>query len=232
MKSQVGKQVSRKAAAPVPPSTAIQASAATPAPQPPIPRPRPPFWTVPVTGLLFVAWLGYLVYLVITLPHAPGGGPVVLSRPQFGYSQLDVIAQVESIAGPVVIKEVLYPSFLRQSPLVGQRIVVTNLDLCRDKGNGASDFSGPGPYILALRPTDLTYAAGITGLGLSPAGVSLLQAVSQPPPEVGFTLSYEVQPTPPSPGFPDPGGRRPGPPRIYRDIDATRAQLKQIPKPE
>ncbi len=31
-------------------------------------------------ALLFAAWLGYLVYLVVTLPHTASGAPLILSR--------------------------------------------------------------------------------------------------------------------------------------------------------
>ena len=85
-----------------------------------------------VTGVLFFSWLSYLIFLWWTLPHAPGGGPVVLSRPQFLISNDDVIAQIDSLTGPVTIKEVVFPTKSpREAALRGQTIRVTNLRQCR-----------------------------------------------------------------------------------------------------
>ena len=106
----------------------------SPAPQPAAAKPR--VWPAVVSGLLFFGWLGYLIFLVVTLPQAPGGGPVVLSRPQFLVSDLDVSANITDLRGPVVIEEVFYPREGGPSP--GQKIVVSNLAKC-DK-----DWRGPG----------------------------------------------------------------------------------------
>ncbi len=90
---------------------------------------------------LFLAWIGWLAYLAITAAR-----PVVLSRPQFLVSDLDVIAQVEETkTGPnqkATVKEVYWP--LRDRPIsVDQTILVTNLEAC-------TGWQGPGRYILAL----------------------------------------------------------------------------------
>ncbi len=133
-------------------------------------------WPAVVSGLLFFGWLGYLIFLVVTLPQAPGGGPVVLSRPQFLVSDLDVSANITDLRGPVVIDEVFYPREGGPSP--GQKIVVSNLAKC------APDWRGPGRYILALRPTGLAYGAWLTGLLATP-GAGPLQALCLPGVDVG-----------------------------------------------
>ncbi len=195
-------------------------------------------WAV-ITGLLFFGWIGYLLYLVQTRPQGPHGGPVILSRPQFLISELDVIAQVDSLGGPVVVQKVVNPRSPEVKGLEGQPIIVTNLGKChrlprseQERNHPVLDFTGPGKYILALRSTRLGRAANLLGLAADPAAGMLL-AASQPPTELETAISYEVVPTPPSPGFPSPfAGVPAGPPRIYPAIPATIAQLEQIPKPE
>jgi len=189
---------------------------------------------VVLSGLLFFGWIGYLFFLVQIRPQAPGGGPVVLSRPQFLISELDVIAHVESLKGPVIVKEVIFPRTPGRSRLVGQRIFVTNLYKCHrlpggrkeDEGKVPDDFKGPGDYILALCPTGLARGATLAGLAANPSAGMLL-TVSQPPVDLETAISFEVVPTPPSPGFP-PLDLPSGPPRIYPRLSATEAQLKQI----
>jgi len=213
-----------KPSVPAPATTAFTST--VPAPVQEQAPPRPPVWPAVVTGALFFGWLAYLIFLVLTLPYAPGGGPVVLSRPQFLVSELDVIAQIDSVRGPVVIEEVVNPARERKGRLVGQKIVVTNLAKCGPLHEDLPrDYTGPGRYILALRWTGLVYGARLAGLmGLPGEGLWLTTAV--PPPDVETAVSYEVVRTPPSPGF------RMGPPRLYRAIEENVAQLRQIRKPE
>jgi len=95
--------------------------------------------------LLFAAWLGWLSYLVLTTTWTR---PVVLSRPQFLESKVDVIAQVDRIDGnepEVTIREVLWPEDQAKKP-TGKKIQVVNLAEARD------DWTGPGEYILPLVP--------------------------------------------------------------------------------
>jgi hypothetical protein len=133
MTSQPGKEAVTAGPPPsLPPGSAPEIKPAGPAPVPA----RPTRWqavAAVVTGCLFFSWLSYLIFLWWTLPHAPGGGPVVLSRPQFLVSPLDVIAQIDSPTGPVTIKEIFYPKS-EQNPLIGQEIRVTNLAECRPLG--------------------------------------------------------------------------------------------------
>jgi hypothetical protein len=96
--------------------------------------------------LLFAAWLGWLSYLVLARTWTP---PVVLSRPQFLESKLDVIAQVDRIDGnepEVAIREVLRPEDQSQK-LTGKAIKVVNLTEARE------DWRGPGEYIFPLVPS-------------------------------------------------------------------------------
>jgi hypothetical protein len=198
----------------------------TPSPQSASAKPR--LWPAIVTGVLFFCWLAYLIFLVFTLPHAPGGGPVILSRPQFLVSDLDIVAQIEGPDGPVVIREVFYPK--KGAPQPGQRILVTNLAECgpykhsREGGKPEkvlADYTGPGLYILALRPTELLSCVHLVGM-LSLASTASASTACLPGPELDTALSYKVVPTPPSPGY------WLGAPRIYHAIPATLAQLKVI----
>jgi hypothetical protein len=96
-----------------------------------------------LTALLFVGWLGYLGYLVATRPVTGDGRPLVLSRPQALVSDLDVVAHVEGVDRPVVIREVLYQATGKKLA-AGDEIQVQNLVHCRG-------FSGAGEYLLLLR---------------------------------------------------------------------------------
>ena len=165
-----------------------------------------------VTIALFAGWLGYLGYLVLCRPHAPGGlagafdgRPLTLSRPQFLKSAVDVVARVNDKDGEdVVVKEVLYPS--EEAPLkTGDKIKVTNIDHCRplpdptvkDPETPPDDWTGPGEYILPLQKNKDT---------------------------------FEVVPIPPSPGYPPGHGGAAGPPRIYPATPEMLAEYKQIAK--
>ena len=162
-------------------------------------------------ALLFTGWMGYLVYLVVTMPHTSRGEPLILSRSQLLVSELDVIAQVDSdgAATEVTIKEVLYP--VTDAPVqVGQKLHVKNLWECRPlaplpQSPGEKpietplDWNGPGLYLLPLQKVKVD------------------------------ETTYEVAPTPPSPGYPHSGSV--GPPRIYPGNDAAKAQYRTIKKP-
>jgi hypothetical protein len=104
-----------------------------------------------LAAMLFAAWIGWLVSLVVSMKSSlPAGAtrPVVLSRPQFLVSSLDVIAEVNAIdADPaeVTVREVYWPKE-KAEELVGKKIKVSGLGECRD------DWAGWGEYILALAP--------------------------------------------------------------------------------
>jgi hypothetical protein len=189
-----------------------------------------------LTGTLFFGWLGYLIFLVRTLPHAPNGGPVVLSRPQFLISDLDVIAQVDSLDGPVKIIEVVNPPEDNEI-LKGKEIRVSNLERCRPLPSGNEsdedpprDFRGPGRYILPLRSRSLSLLPAVGMMATPWSALPLLAEHNRFKNTKPGLVIYEVAPTPPSPGYPHGTFHRSGPPRIYPDILATRAQLEQIQK--
>jgi len=107
----------------------------------------------------FVIWTGWPLYLTITTSR-----PVVLSRPQFLVSQLDVIAALEKPTGAstqITVKEVCWPK--SEEKWVGKTITVEGLS--RFEG-----FIGPGDYILPLtrdgehyRITPLPPSPGFSG---------------------------------------------------------------------
>jgi hypothetical protein len=112
---------------------------------------------------LFAAWIGWLVYLATTTTH-----PVVLSRPQFLDSDLDVIAKVNGDADhpqPTITEvEVVWARSRRDGKLTA--LTVAGLaDLSKKDG-----WQGPGRYILPLRKTEgeigTTYK--LAGVGSSP----------------------------------------------------------------
>jgi hypothetical protein len=145
-----------------------------------------------LAAALFAGWLGYLAYLTTTLTRPP----LVLSRPQFLISNLDVIARVEEGNGPnsrVQVEEVLWPRTPEAQRLQGQAITIANLA-------GSEGWAGAGSYILAL-----------TSDGKD---------------------SYQVAPTPPSPGYEPNPATKAGRPHIYPATAAARAQLETIRKPE
>jgi hypothetical protein len=99
-----------------------------------------------VALVLFVTWLAYLAYLVYTTKTPSGQPPVVLSRPQFLISTLDVVADVPDQTGPVTVEQVLYPP--EGAPVkAGDKITVENLSACRE-------WTGPGRYLLALEAAE------------------------------------------------------------------------------
>jgi hypothetical protein len=107
-----------------------------------------------LAAVLFSGWLGWLAFLAFTsgtIPGPPGvrKPPVILSRPQFLESTLDVVARVEETDGQpdphVKVLQVLWPK--AREDQAGKVLTVTNL--------GASKgWSGPGEYLLPLEASD------------------------------------------------------------------------------
>jgi hypothetical protein len=170
-----------------------------------------------VTIALFAGWLGYLGYLVLCRPHAPAGlrgafegQPLTLSRPQFLVSTVDVVARVDDKDGEnVIVEEVLHPK--EKAPVkAGDKIKVTNIKDCRplpdstapEQETPPDDWTGPGTYILPLQ--------------------------SDPRKSKD---TFEVVPTPPSPGYPPRHATAVGPPRIYPATPEMLAEYRQIAKP-
>ena len=90
--------------------------------------------------MLFLGWIGWLVYLAATgTPRPP-----LLSRSQLLVSNLDVIASIDQLEGntqKIKIDRVHWPQ--TQKGLEGQTIDVPNLSAC-------DGWKGPGPYIVPL----------------------------------------------------------------------------------
>jgi hypothetical protein len=108
----------------------------------PIRKSNPQIQRLIVAAGLFVAWIGFLAFLAATTTQ-----PIVLSRPQFLVSELDVIAQVEQGKdGPdpeVTVNEVRWPAKGAEN-LAGKKVMILNLKQC-------DGWQGPGSYILPLR---------------------------------------------------------------------------------
>jgi hypothetical protein len=165
----------------------------------------PLVWRLVLAAVLFVGWLGYLGWQVLTRPTM-NGRPLVVSRPQVLASQLDVIAEVPDKGHEVTVTvvEVLHPT--ESGVIPGDQLKVAGIDTAaprrgpEDATLPAEDWSGPGKYLLLLRRV---------------------------PGEKG---RYEVQPIPPSPGFMP----HPIDPvvRIYPATEQALAQYRQIAKPE
>jgi hypothetical protein len=195
-------------------------------------------------AVLFVAWLGYLAYLVFDRPQSPQ----VLSRPQFLVSQLDVVGVIDD----------------RESEL-------TKLDWLNAQ-SGAGEYAeaaslaqliqsvpaGPfGPTAALSLPTVKAHKVAIQQV-LYPPDAPLkvgdvlavtnlykdkVQLRNQPLPPKPGTLgpcllplethdgrqTSQVVPVPPSPGFNNPYEYRY---RIYAADQEALAQYRQIAKPE
>jgi hypothetical protein len=92
-----------------------------------------------IAALAFTGWIAWLAYLAATAVR-----PIVLSRPQFLVSTLDVIAEVggdpQKPDSAVIIKKVHWPP---KDPKLPDKITITNLGTC-------DGWQGPGEYILPL----------------------------------------------------------------------------------
>jgi hypothetical protein len=100
-----------------------------------------------VSACLFLAWLVFLLYLVIQNEHM-----IVLSRPQFLAAPLCVIAEVGDREGhpedQVIVVSVVWSHDKEDEKLDGKRILVRNLP---NLGT-AEHYLGAGKYILPLTP--------------------------------------------------------------------------------
>jgi hypothetical protein len=99
---------------------------------------------VTVAAALFLAWLGYLLYLVLASRHT-----IVLSRPQLLAADLVVLAEVADDDGKPATHVKVLDVFRRPADrkLINQELVVRNLPDAARQG-----YIGPGKYILPLGP--------------------------------------------------------------------------------
>ncbi|MFQ3650341.1 MAG: hypothetical protein SNJ75_08420 [Gemmataceae bacterium] len=159
-------------------------------------------WLLFFTPLvLYGCWLSYLCWMVVKRPIQAPGYALVLSRPQFLASPIDIIAEIPQKTGKAKVVEVLYPK--ENAPVKpGDEILLRLIDECRPVLGGKEaprDWEGPGNYLVPMRP-----APGAVG-------------------------EYEVMAIPTSPGFRS--ASLSPPVRIYRDSAETRAQYARISKP-
>ncbi len=125
-----------------------------------------------VSAALFLAWIGYLAYLV-----AHTRDPVILSRPQLAVSSLVAIAAVEAKDGrpwsTATIKELVWSLTEGNGKLVGQQLQIKGLADC----GSAQGWRGSGEYILPLTKRDSTNDYEITPVPLSPGYVPMYVTV-------------------------------------------------------
>ena len=118
-----------------------------------------------VSVCLFLAWIGFLAYLV-----ARTRDPVILSRPQLVVSSAVVIAEVKAQdgrqAGTVAVSKVAWALASDDAKFADSQLAVDGLaDIGSEQG-----WSGPGAYILPLtkRKVASGYVYEVTPLPISP----------------------------------------------------------------
>src|SRR5262245_58736580 len=105
---------------------------------------------------LFAAWIGFLIYLALSTHDQ-----VVLSRPQFLASTLDILAEIDDPASLKVKVVTVYWPEDQKAKLPRQELTVRNLAECvRQKETGSDKdkdlrrdneiWTGPGKYIVPL----------------------------------------------------------------------------------
>jgi hypothetical protein len=168
---------------------------------------------------LFAGWVGYLAYLAAFTRDA-----VVLSRPQFLASDVDVVVTALEEPNQVRVEEVLFPADGGDS-LKNTVITVSNLNKCRaPDGRSPKDWpaaAAGGRYLLPLK--DRAKVAYLV-LGAAAAQARRLQPLKAPSARPG---DFEVVAVPPSPGFSGDDDFR-----VYPDGDETRQQYKAVRKPQ
>lgn len=112
---------------------------------------KSPKFQLGLAAALFVAWIGWLVYLALTNVK-----PIVLSRPQFLAANLFIVAEVkegrsaEQPAREVVVREVIWSADQEDKKLPEKdKLVVANLTECGQRFG----WAGANEYILALTKT-------------------------------------------------------------------------------
>jgi hypothetical protein len=150
---------------------------------------------------LFAGWMGYLIFLAAT-----SSKPIVLSRPQLLVSEVDVLAEVEAVDKPVVIKEILLAQVNDAALKPGKELRIANLGECKRLPHPGEvpeevplDWKGPGLYLLPLRATP-------------------------------DARGYVVVEVPASPGYPPREFAR-GTPRIYRATDEVMEEYRKFRAP-
>jgi len=118
-----------------------------------------------VSAFLFLAWIGFLAYLV-----AKTRDPVILSRPQLSVSSLVVLADVQEKEGrpspTITVKKVLRALDSADDQWAGKQITVPGLPDCGPR----QGWKGPEAYIIPLtkHQTESGSAYEVTPIPLSP----------------------------------------------------------------
>lgn len=118
-----------------------------------------------VSGVLFLSWIGFLLYLVLRTRD-----PVILSRPQFLVAPLQLIAQVDEKDGKasatVTVESVGYAADPEDEKLAGKQIVVEGLPDCGPR----QGWAGAGSYLLPLTKEKVgrSHVFLVTPLPISP----------------------------------------------------------------
>jgi hypothetical protein len=97
-----------------------------------------------VSAILFLGWLGFLLYVVVD------SRTIILSKPQFLIAQLYVVVEVRETAGKadpeVVVDKVLWTSDPLDQHLTHQKLQLPDISACA-KEHG---YQGPDKYLVPL----------------------------------------------------------------------------------
>ncbi len=114
-----------------------------------------------VSAILFLAWIGFLAFLVFRTRN-----PVILSRPQLNVADLVVLAEIAekdgSPADTVAVQKVVFARAEAVNGLTGSKLVIVGLsEIGRPHG-----WDGAGLYIVPLSKKNEKYE--VTALPPSP----------------------------------------------------------------
>jgi len=101
-----------------------------------------------ITGVAFVVWIGYLVYLTRQVERPS----IILSRPQFLIAEYVVIGHLDDRGGPLVVDEVFFPPASAKLK-AGAKVRVENLGVSLHDWTSAdpdAKWALPGEFILPL----------------------------------------------------------------------------------
>lgn len=189
--------------------------------------------------VLFALWIGYLYYLVLTLPNSPNGLPPILSRPQFLVSDLDVVGEIEDDERAVPLVELLNATSAEDlAALAGVAVLQAPSPMVHvvkvDQVLYPPNATLPAGHIIGVTNFDDCRIPGSSGDPPKPTATKLPSKLSHlgrclmPLRSFDGGLTWKVVPLPPSPAFQPPVGFEK--PRIYPADAETLAQYKQIGK--
>jgi hypothetical protein len=172
---------------------------------------------------LFAVWIAYLGYLVAFRPQSPNGLPIILSRPQFLVSTLDVVGVIDDDDRTLTAFELLKgdanggeAAGLAVGPALQTTHTVRVVTL-KDVLHAPNDRYKPGQVIGVHIPANPPAPW--------PEKLSTLGECLLPLRSLDGGLTWQVVPLPPSPGFNASSDYR-----IYPADAETLAQYKQIGK--